>query len=205
VHIFRLAARAPCRSGPVTSTLARRARRHSNGPATSNQGAQLQTQSWPLHATNRALRSRPQSTGRHPRSAAVPRSFDSTGPVCDATNRPVSQGRFAPPCCAGQSVPGLRRQEAAHLRHRWSPCHPLVCQHLKTGLQPQHLAKHNLRRALVAQPRWRYKAIMATTSAHRLRSNWSFNRTANGVPPWPRGSVVHHLPRGQGATPSSAG
>ena len=35
--------------------------------------------------------------------------------------------------------------------------------------------------------------------------NLSFNRTANGVSPWPRGSVVHHLPRGQGATPSSAG
>ncbi len=38
-----------------------------------------------------------------------------------------------------------------------------------------------------------------------LLSNLSFNRTANGVSPWPRGSVVHHLPRGQGATPSSAG
>jgi hypothetical protein len=35
--------------------------------------------------------------------------------------------------------------------------------------------------------------------------NWSFNRTANGMSPWPRGSVVDHLPRGQGATPSAAG
>ena len=35
--------------------------------------------------------------------------------------------------------------------------------------------------------------------------NLSFNRTANGMSPWPRGSVVHHLPRGQGATPSAAG
>jgi hypothetical protein len=35
--------------------------------------------------------------------------------------------------------------------------------------------------------------------------NRSFNRTANGMSPWPRGGVVHHAPRGQGATPSSAG
>jgi hypothetical protein len=99
----------------------------------------------------------------------------------------------------------LRRQEAAHLRHRWSLRCRLVYLRLKSELQPLQSAKYNLPQVLVAHPRWQYKAIMATTSAHPLRSNWSFNRTANGVPPWPRGSVVHHLPRGQGATPSSAG
>jgi hypothetical protein len=31
------------------------------------------------------------------------------------------------------------------------------------------------------------------------------NRTANGKSPWPRGAVVHHALRGQGAMPSSAG
>jgi hypothetical protein len=30
---------------------------------------------------------------------------------------------------------------------------------------------------------------MATTSAHPLRSNWSFNRSANGMAPGPRGAV----------------
>ncbi len=34
--------------------------------------------------------------------------------------------------------------------------------------------------------------------------NTSFKRTANGVPPWPRGRVVYHRPRGQGVTPLAA-
>ncbi len=34
--------------------------------------------------------------------------------------------------------------------------------------------------------------------------NPSFKRTANGVSPWPRGRVVYHRPRGQGATPLAA-
>jgi len=36
-------------------------------------------------------------------------------------------------------------------------------------------------------------------------SNPTLNRTANGMPPWPRSVFVHHAPRGQGGTPSSAG
>ncbi len=34
--------------------------------------------------------------------------------------------------------------------------------------------------------------------------NTSFKRTASGVPPWPRGRVVYHRPRGQGVTPLAA-
>jgi catechol 2,3-dioxygenase-like lactoylglutathione lyase family enzyme len=34
--------------------------------------------------------------------------------------------------------------------------------------------------------------------------NPSFKRTANGASPWPRGRVVYHRPRGQGATPLAA-
>ncbi len=34
--------------------------------------------------------------------------------------------------------------------------------------------------------------------------NPSLKRTANGVPPWPRGRVGYHRPRGQGATPLAA-
>jgi hypothetical protein len=40
--IMRLAAKAPCRCRPVSSTLDRRARCHASAPATSNQGAQMQ-------------------------------------------------------------------------------------------------------------------------------------------------------------------
>ncbi len=41
--------------------------------------------------------------------------------------------------------------------------------------------------------------------SHKPVSNLTLNRTANGMAPWPRGAVVHHAPRGQGAMPSSAG
>ncbi len=34
--------------------------------------------------------------------------------------------------------------------------------------------------------------------------NTSFKRTANGAPPWPRGRVGYHRPRGQGVTPLAA-
>jgi len=33
----------------------------------------------------------------------------------------------------------------------------------------------------------------------------SFKRSANGMAPWPRSALLHHAPRGQGATPSSPG
>jgi hypothetical protein len=186
---MRRTGQAPYRRRPVNSALDRRARRQSNGPATSNQGAQMQIQSWLLHATTRALRPRRQSSGRHPRCAAVPRTLESTGPVCDATNRPVSQGRFAPPCFAGQSVPGSRRQEAAHLKRRWELPRRLVCQRRKSERPPLQFVSASCPKALLAQPHWLYKVFMATTTAHRLRSNWSFNRSANGWPSCPRGSA----------------
>jgi hypothetical protein len=37
-----------------------------------------------------------------------------------------------------------------------------------------------------------------------MMPNPSFKRTANGASPWPRGRVVYHRPRGQGATPLAA-
>jgi hypothetical protein len=38
-----------------------------------------------------------------------------------------------------------------------------------------------------------------------MMPNMSLNRNAIGMSPWPRGAVVLLAPRGQGATPSSAG
>ncbi len=139
--IICLAARAPRRRRPVNSTLDRRARRHSNRPATSNQGAQMQLPSWHRHIINRGFWRRSQGKGQPLRSAAGPRSIESSGAVCSATRDPVSQGRFAPPCFAGQSVAGLRRQEAAHSKHRWSLCRRLVCQRLKSERPPLQFAK----------------------------------------------------------------
>jgi hypothetical protein len=51
----------------------------------------------------------------------------------------------------------------------------------------------------------RYNSRMYAPAKPKPLPNWSFNRTTNGMAPWPRGSVVHHLPRGQGAMPLSAG
>ena len=51
----------------------------------------------------------------------------------------------------------------------------------------------------------RYNTCMFAQAKQEPLPNWSFNRTANGMAPWPRGSVVHHLPRSQGTTPSAAG
>jgi hypothetical protein len=54
----------------------------------------------------------------------------------------------------------------------------------------------------------RRRRLVWPTSARStpaMPPNKSFNRTANGMAPWPRGAVVHHAPRGRGATPSSAG
>jgi hypothetical protein len=50
-------------------------------------------------------------------------------------------------------------------------------------------------------------AGLAVLVAHWVPTSWpnpSFKRTANGVAPWPRGRVVYHRPRGQGATPLAA-
>ena len=46
------------------------------------------------------------------------------------------------------------------------------------------------------------------TKAPGFAGGWlpsTFNRTANGMAPWPRGAVAHHAPRGQGTMPLSAG
>jgi hypothetical protein len=149
----------------------------------------MQLPSWHRHISNRGFCRRSQSKGQLLRSAAGPQISQSSGAVCIATSFPVLQGRFAPPCFAGQSVPGLRRPEAAHLKHRWSLCRRLVCQRLKSERPPLQFAKYVLPHVLVAQPRQQYKVFMATTSAQRLRSNWSFNRSANGWPPCPRGAA----------------
>ena len=120
MHILHLAGKASIRRRPVNSALDRRARRHPNGPATSNEGAQMQQPSGcPCASKHRCRAHRyPQ---RLPLQATVgPQRFELGGAVCAAIRNPVSQGRFAPPCCAGHSVPGSRRLEAAHLKHRWS-------------------------------------------------------------------------------------
>jgi len=86
--------------------------------------------------------------------------------------------------------------------------------HRRSGLACQHRLKLATRNSTKPGPKAntvgsalgiRYNPCMFAQAKQEPLPNWSFNRTANGMAPWPRGSVVHHLPRGQGATPLSAG
>ena len=88
--------------------------------------------------------------------------------------------------------------------------HPLAGR--RVGLSSIHPVRLSRRRASFAvgglglQGRFRSLAWLASArSTPGMPPNKSFNRTANGMAPWPRGAVVHHAPRGQGAMPSSAG
>jgi hypothetical protein len=92
--------------------------------------------------------------------------------------QPSPQGRFAPPCCAGQS---------ARLA---PPCRPDYRRTAPTAWKSKPKAKPQLRcrhRRFQAWLSLVYKQRMSVTS-QEPRPNLSLNRSANGVPPGPRGS-----------------
>jgi ribosomal protein L44E len=97
-----------------------------------------------------------------------------------------SQGRFAPPRCAGQSVQG------APLAARGQVCSQpnlqLACSHCREPRHRRRLwwAHGTVSSALVGTAQGLYKAAMLNAPAPRLLSNPTLNRTANGVPHWPR-------------------
>jgi len=119
------------------------------------------------------------------------------------SHKGASRRRAAP---GSQSVE--RRHQAAHglqLRqsttlslgqHLQAPA-PLQSRSSSARLsRPGHFSLHcssGTNRAMPCQP------------TQEPPSNLTLNRTANGMAPWPRGALVHHAPRGQGAMPSSAG
>ena len=101
----------------------------------------------------------------------------------------------------------LRRREAARAMQLRQLNPRLVLQHCQDqrhGLRPSS-AKLTAYALLVSVALGLYKVIMSSISAHRLLSNLTLNRTANGMAPWPRSALVHHAPHGQGTMPSSAG
>ncbi len=64
-----------------------------------------------------------------------------------------------------------------------------------------------VRRALHVYAWYRYAVLLGASRHSPTKTtlpNPSLKRTANGVPPWPRGRVGYHRPRGQGATPLAA-
>jgi hypothetical protein len=187
---MRLAAKAPRRRRPVSSTLDRRARRHANGPATSNQGAQMQRPFWLLSVGSCVIWRRGSRQGRSLRTGAEPCALESGCTECSAIRHSVQQGRFAPPRCAGQSVrggaAGRRRKRATAVHSTYSPA---VC---RTGkLSPPTVVLSQTQAASVTS-RSAAAAVQGSHVHHhrtQLRSNMALNRRANGKAARPRGSA----------------
>jgi hypothetical protein len=101
-------------------------------------------------------------------------------------NQLGSRGRFAPPRCAGQSVQAAPLAAGGQVRPQ--PNLLLACLHRR---EPRHRprlwwARGKVSSALVGVAKGLYKVAMHNAPAPRLLSNPTLNRTANGVPRWPR-------------------
>jgi hypothetical protein len=101
-------------------------------------------------------------------------------------NQLGSQGRFAPPRCAGQSVQGAPLSARGQVRSQ--PNLQLACSHHQEPRHRRRLrwAHGKVSSALVGVAQGLYKVAMLNAPAPRLLSNPTLNRTANGVPHWPR-------------------
>jgi len=180
--MLRLAAQAPCRSGPVTSTLGRTSEA---APVQAQSKPSLRSRSsictlvrprltpFPSIATLRvtSVRQR-QCVGR---GRYAPALF-----CCDSSHCKVSRGgRFAPACCAAQSVHGraacavpvplgLRRAGGA------------------MGQRPGKLTAAASSSSVLATP----LSSDHPVSCHRrkARPNMSVNRSLHGMAPGPRGA-----------------
>jgi hypothetical protein len=133
-----------------------------------------------------------------PDQSRLPRSKASTSTDCRSSmprvqrrlhwsmNQLGSQGRFAPPRCAGQSVQGAPL--AARGRVRSQPNLQLACSHRQEPRHRRRLwwAHGKVSSVLVGVAQGLYKVAMYNAPAPRLLSNPTLNRTANGVPRWPR-------------------
>jgi hypothetical protein len=97
-----------------------------------------------------------------------------------------SQGRFAPPCCAGQSAQGAPLAARGQVRAQPNP--HLAFSHCREPRYRRRLwwAHGKVSSALVGAAQALYKLAMLNAPAPRLLSNPTLNRTANGVPRWPR-------------------
>jgi hypothetical protein len=179
VHILRLAARAPCRSGPVTSTLGRTfahapAPAHSPGSSAAVPGAL------------RSGRPRSVTTCRHAPSSCLPAypkvvtigRYAPASVSCDSGGQQVSCGwRFAPACCAAQSVRG---------RAACATPAPLGLRRAggAMGHRPGKATGAASASAVLATPL--STGLLFCCQRHKARPNMSVNRSLHGMPPWPR-------------------
>jgi hypothetical protein len=183
LFMLRLAARSPCRSGPVTSTLGR-----------TFKVAPLPAQSKPrsVAAVGGALRSRRQSSQSPPSPCfgLLPVRLSqgvSTGRCtpasvgCGSNGQQVSCGwRFAPACCAAQSVHGRAACVASVLLGH---CHEGGAIGHRTGsLTAGATSSPVLARRLFIARRF-------SCQRSKARPNMSVNRSLHGMPPWPRSAL----------------
>ena len=183
LSMLRLAARAPCRSGPVTSTLGR-----------TSEFAPVQAQSKPSPRSCRSCRawSRPRlilfppittlrvTSVRQPQGVSGGR-YAPAFIRCSSNRRKVSYGRrFSPACCAAQSVHG-----------RAACAVPVLLGQRRAGgtmgHRPGKLTAAASSSSALAAPL--SSALPFSCHRRKVRPNMSVNRSLHGMAPGPRSAL----------------
>ena len=178
--IMRRTAGPPCCRAPLNSALGLALKRDRASLHLCREQAHSNAEPRSGNAVSQALR------GRRLFEVAAPQS-------CRV--RALARLRCSAPRCPSCSpvVVGASRQRAA-------PRSQLVVALPSEGLR---LRSAPCRQRRVPPPlRLSRRGVCQRRSA---RPHRSFNRTANGIAPWPRSAQVYPAPHGQGAMPSSAG
>jgi hypothetical protein len=169
--IMRRTATAPCRRARLTSNVRQR---NAERQCTRTAGASRQ----PPRCTEQQTPTRRPGSAQHGTNrftSDMPRSVN-TQP--QPTKQPTQQGGFAPPCCAGQSV-----------------CHPPSQARLSARVPPPREELPSLRHRSTSNKGnlgsqslslWVQHAPVPAARQRPL-PNLPLNRSANGVPPCPRG------------------
>ncbi len=182
--MLRLAARAPCLRAPVTSTLGRTSA-HAPVQAHSKPSPSLGS-----HSSSRAsvapgialVPAVPCSASQpvHPSQGVTLGHYAPASAWCNSIRPQVSCGwRFAPACCAAQSV---------HGHAAWAASAPLVPRRAggAVGHRPGQPTVGASSSSTLARPLSR--SLSFSCHGRKARPNMSVNRSLHGMPPWPRGA-----------------
>jgi hypothetical protein len=181
--MLRLAARAPRRSGPVTSTLGRTS---AHVPVQAHSKPSLGSRSsWRASVTPGVVlvSAVPCSVPRlgHLSQVVTIGRYAPASVSCGSIRHQVSCGwRFAPACCAAQSARGRAACDApAPLRSRRAG--------VAMGHHPGKATGAASASSVLATPL--SIGLLFSCQRRRARPNMSVNRSLHGMPPWPRGAV----------------
>ena len=178
--MLRLAAQAPCRSGPVTSTLGRTSALPTmHAQSKPSLGSRSPCRAWVRprlnlfsHITTLRVTSVRQTKG------VSSGRYATAGVHWGSNHRKVSRGRrFAPACCAAQSVPGRAAlPEPVPLGHRRAGG--------AMGQRPGKLTAAASSNSALARPLSIGRLFVC--QHRKARPNMSVNRSLHGMAPWPR-------------------